>query len=220
VSEQSLVAPQHEAWPDWKILFELARTMGLGDYFPFPTLRALLTAPQLPYMRDDAHQLRPTAASADWFGTPSGKVELHSSVLERFGVPALPEWTPPAEGPDAEFPLLMVSGPRTAAYINSQFRGIPALEARLREPFALVHPTAAAALGLVDGQRVEVIGRRGRVRLALRCSEDVHPRTVVAPAGWESANVNALTDGRALDPISGFPAFRAVACRLAAAPTV
>jgi anaerobic selenocysteine-containing dehydrogenase len=113
----------------------------------------------------------------------------------------------------------MISGPRTAAYINSQFRGIPAIEARLREPVALVHSKTAAGLGLADGQRIEVAGRRGSVRLTLRLSDDVHPKTVVTPAGWESANVNALTDARALDPISGFPSFRAVACRLTAVAT-
>lgn len=217
MSERGLVAPQHDAWPDWKILFELARALGLGDYFNFPDMRALLAAPHVPYMKDEAHQPRPTAASADWFGTPSGKVELESQVLKDFGFPALPEWAPPPDAPDAEYPHLMVSGPRTAAYINSQFRGIPAVQARLNKPYALVHSTLAAKLGLADGQLVDVLGRRGAVRLTLRVSEDVHPQTVVTPAGWEgAANVNALSDPAALDPISGFPAFRAIPCRLQA----
>src|SRR5581483_9127161 len=32
--ESGVVAAQHESWPDWKILFELARAMGNGRYFP------------------------------------------------------------------------------------------------------------------------------------------------------------------------------------------
>jgi anaerobic selenocysteine-containing dehydrogenase len=214
VSRGALVEPQHDAWPDWKILFELGRALGLGEYFAFDDLTALLGAPHLPYMQDEAHQPKPSAASADRFGTPSGKVELESAVLAQFGLPALPEWTAPSESPSPEFPLLLVSGPRTAAYINSQFRGIPAVEARLRQPEALVHPSAATKLGLSDGQRVSVVGRRGAFSLVLRLSDDVHPETVVAPAGWEGANVNALADPAALDPISGFPALRAIPCRL------
>lgn len=218
MSAASLVPPQHQAWPDWKILFELARALGLGRYFEFPTLKALLEAPHLPYMEDAAHQPRPQAASADRFGTPSGKLELHSQVLESFGFEPLPVYVPPAEPPTPDFPLTLVGGPRTAAYINSQFRGLPALEARLKEPLALLHPEAAGRLGLRDGARVRVVGRRGSLSLRLRVTDEVHPQTVVAPAGWEGANVNALAGVDTLDPISGFPTLRAIACRVEAAP--
>ncbi|MBX7101963.1 MAG: molybdopterin-dependent oxidoreductase [Myxococcaceae bacterium] len=214
VSDQGLVAPQHGSWPDWKIVFELARALGLGRYFEFPDLKALLAAPQLPFMEDPAHELRPAPGAAGRFGTTSGKIELVSRVLEQFGQPGLPEYTPVAEPTDAEFPLTLVSGPRTAAYINSQFRKVPALEARLSTPVALLHPTAATRLGLRDGQQVTLVGRRGRVTLRLTLSDDVHPETVVAPAGWEQANVNALTGADHLDPISGFPTLRAVPCRI------
>lgn len=215
VGGRGLVAPQHGAWPDWKIVFELARALGLGQYFEFPDLAALLAAPQLPYLEDPAHQPRPAPdAAAGRFGTTSGKVELVSRVLEQFGHPGLPEYAPAAETTDAEYPLSLVSGPRTAAYINSQFRGIPALEARMSEPVASLHPSAAARLGLRDGQPVAIVGRRGRVVLRLHLTDDVHPETVVVPAGWGSANVNALTGADGLDPISGFPAMRAVPCRV------
>lgn len=217
VREDGLVAPQHQAWPDWKIVFELSRALGLGEYFAFKNLRALLAAPHLPYMADEAHQPKPTALAADRFGTPSGTVELKSAVLEQFGFPGLPEWTPPPEAADAEYPLTLMSGPRTAAYINSQFRGLPSLEARLKEPFAMVHPQVARGLGLSDGQRVRVVGRRGEVELRLSVTGDVHPEAVVVPAGWDTANINALSGADTLDPISGFPTFRAIACRLEAA---
>lgn len=214
VSDQGLVAPRYGAWPDWKILFSLARALGLGDYFAFENLKALFAAPHLPYMADPAHQPKPTVATSERFSTPSGKVELESSVLGAFGFPKLPEWTPPPEPVDAEFPLWLMSGPRTAAYINSQFRGIPALEARLKEPFAMVHPSVAGPLGLIEGQQVKVVGRRGEVRLKLRITDDVHPGAVVIPSGWEEANANLLSDAKSLDPISGFPTLRAIACRV------
>jgi hypothetical protein len=42
----------------------------------------------------------------------------------------------------------------------------------------------------------------------------VHPSAVVAPFGWEAANVNLVSDAEALDPISGFPALRSQPCRV------
>jgi len=45
-------------------------------------------------------------------------------------------------------------------------------------------------------------------------TEDVHPDAAVAPAGWETANVNVLHHPGRIDPISGFPAFRSGICRI------
>jgi formate dehydrogenase (coenzyme F420) alpha subunit len=208
--ETGVVAPQHESWPDWKILFELARAMGNGRYFPWGSLKAALEAPVRPFMQDDAHQIKPDVATADKFGTASGKVELDSRVLKRFGFPGLPEWTPPSDGPNAQFPLLLVSGPRGAAYINSQFRSIPSVHAKAPEPLALVHPNA----GIEDDSLIDLVSDTGRVRMRARVTEDVHPETVVAPFGWEGANVNLLNGAGRLDPISGFPAMRSIRCRI------
>jgi hypothetical protein len=37
---------------------------------------------------------------------------------------------------------------------------------------------------------------------------------VVVPAGSAEASANRLTTTEGLDPVSGFPAFRSVACRV------
>jgi anaerobic selenocysteine-containing dehydrogenase len=220
--EHGVAAVQHQSMPDWKILFELARAMGNGRYFPWTSLRAALEAPGVPYMEDAAHQPRPDPSTGSGqgtgrvlFGTMSGKVELDSRVLKRFGFPGLPEWTPPSEPPNADYPVMMVSGPRGAAYINSQFRSIPQVHTKTPEPLVLVHP----ASGIADGTFVELVTERGRVRMRAKVTDDVHPETVVAPFGWEGANVNLLNDAQRLDPISGFPAFRSIRCRIERGPS-
>jgi formate dehydrogenase (coenzyme F420) alpha subunit len=223
VAQGSMVVPQDQAWPDWKILFELARAVGLGRYFPWTSFREAMQAPRRAYRIDDAHQPRPDpplpGAPPPRFGTVSGKLELASNLLRRHGFDAVPAWTPPGEQPNTDYPLLLVTGPRTRAFINSQFHQIPSVLGKGPEPEVFLHPDRAGRAGVANGQRVVIISPHGRVEMRLRVTADVHPDAAVTPAGWETANVNVLHHPQRLDPISGFPAFRSGICRIEPLPT-
>jgi hypothetical protein len=80
----------------------------------------------------------------------------------------------------------------------------------------LIDPLALLGVALAKGPSTALlwVSEQGRVRMRARVTDDVHPETVVAPFGWERANVNLLNDVRRLDPISGFPALRSIRCRL------
>lgn len=219
VMPEPLVEPQHEAWPDWKILFELARALGLGRYFPWPTLKEALEAPHVPYMQDPAHQPHPERPPEDRgapprFPTLSGKIELRSELLARHGADPLPRWTPPRAQTSREFPVRLVSGPRTRAFINSQFRSIPSIVQKMPRPFAEIPPALAGPAGIETGDRVALVSPHGRIELDALVTDVVHPETVRLQNGWATANANLLTDGDALDPVSGFPAFRSAVCRI------
>ena len=101
---EGLVPAQHEAWPDWKVVFELARAMGLGAWFPWKSWAEAEGAPRVTVSA--APELVP---GFDWgegpprVGTPSGKIELASGLLARAGHPALPEWTAPSLRPRPGF---------------------------------------------------------------------------------------------------------------------
>jgi formate dehydrogenase (coenzyme F420) alpha subunit len=215
---EGVVPPQHEAWPDWKVVFELARAMGLSQWFPWKTLAEAEAAARVPMPAapELVPGFDPQIAQSPLVGTPSGKIELASSLLERAGHPALPEWVPPSRQPTAEFPLLLVTGPRTRAYINSQFRQVARIRLLEPEPVVRVHPDAARGARVADGERVAVVSPVGRVELRLVVTTDVQPDVAVMPAGWEEANANLLVDADLLDPISGFPAFRSGVCRVEA----
>ncbi|MBI2895082.1 MAG: molybdopterin-dependent oxidoreductase [Deltaproteobacteria bacterium] len=217
VAKRGLVGEQHESRPDWRIVFDLARELGLGRYFPWQSLSEALEARHVPFMRDPEHTLMPDPGGdreAPRFPTASGKVELYSETMQRFGHDPLPRWTAPSARTSARFPLWLVSGPRTRAYINSQFRQIPSVAAKMPEPLARIHPEVAAGLGVEDGDRVAVVSGRGRIELRARVDRAVERTTVVIPSGWPEASANELTDGDALDPISGFPALRSTVCRV------
>ncbi len=215
VSTAGLVPAQGEAWPDWKIVFELARALGLGAYFPWQSFHEASAAKHVEWMRSET--LQPRVADTGQpaaFGTVSGRVEFESALLKDAGHAALPEWAPPSQTPGDEFPLRLVSGPRPRAYINSQFHQVPSVQARLRRAEALVHPSAAQRFGVEHGATVTVISPLGEVDLLAVVTDDVHPEAVVVPAGFEQANVNRLVGVERRDPVSGFPAFRSGVCRL------
>jgi anaerobic selenocysteine-containing dehydrogenase len=215
VSAGSLVPPQGDAWPDYRVLRGLAHACGLGTYFPWETFHEAMAARHVPWMEDAALQPHPHPTLAQpRFGTPSGKAEFESALVREAGQPALPEWTPPTEPVTAEFPLRLVTGPRPRARINSQFSQSPSVRARMREPELLVHPEVASAAGVKHGSPVDVVSAHGRVTLRAVVTTDVRVDCVVMPAGWEEANPNRLIGGSRRDPLSGFPAFRSGACRV------
>lgn len=81
-----------------------------------------------------------------------------------------------------------------------------------------VHPDDAGRLGLVDGATARVRSRVGALDAPVEVTDEIRPGVVSLPHGWghdapgtrlsvaherPGVNVNLLTDGSALDPMSG-----------------
>ncbi|MFC2002932.1 molybdopterin dinucleotide binding domain-containing protein, partial [Chloroflexota bacterium] len=157
----------------------------------------------------------------DGFHTPSGKVELYSELMAQYGYDPLPTYHEPAESPISkpdlakEYPLILVSGPRVRVYIHSQLRNVEAMRKHHPAPLAQLHPDTARGLGIADGDMVRVETSRGSVEMKAQLTSDILPQVVSIPHGWGGkANANRLTSDAELDPISGFPAFKSMLCRV------
>lgn len=220
-ARSSLVREQHEAWPDWKIFFDLARRLGMQQYFPWSSFREAMDTPRVPWMADPAHQPRPLpgvgVGAAPRFPTETGKVEFRSELMARFGAPAVPDYVPARVRPGPEFPLWLVTGGRTRNFVNSQFHNVHSVVIKDPEASVELHPDAAKVAGVADGDQVLIRSPHGEVEARLRVTDRVHPLTAVVPAGWTRGNANLLTDGTALDPVTGFPAVRSGVCRVSPA---
>ena len=118
-----------------------------------------------------------------------------------------------AESPDADFPLLLTTGRVSGQWHTRTKTGlVPQLNRLDPAPYLQIHPDDAAALGLRDGQRVEVRSRRGRAVAPLRLDDAISPGTVFMPMHWnelwgERASCNEVTTDTA-DPISKQPALK------------
>jgi assimilatory nitrate reductase catalytic subunit len=91
---------------------------------------------------------------------------------------------------------------------GAQTRRVAALAEARPEARLQLHPAAAAAQGIADGDFVSISNERGEVRCRAELSTDIRPETVFLPFHFpELESVNRLTEA-ATDPISGMPEFK------------
>lgn len=244
-----VVPPPGEARNDYLIFAELAQRLGYGERWPqtergmvelalqgsgisYDALAAspdgvALPQPEMRFEKYASGHLRADGQAG--FNTPTGKLEIASEWFRAAGYEPLPVYTEPKEGPlaspevAAQFPLVFNSGSRIKSDFRSQHRNIPSLVHMQPAPQVQLHAADAAARGIQDGDAVEVLSPRGRVRFVAQVSEDIVRGVVEAnmggggplgPLAWREANVNALTDASNFDPISGFPVFKALLCEV------
>ena len=242
-----VIEPRGEARNDYLIFAELAARLGYGDHWP-QTERGMveaalqgsgITYEQLAASPDgvpleraatrhrkyETGDLRPDGLPG--FNTPTGLFEITSEWFRSYGYEPLPVYTEPVEGPlaapelAARFPLVLNTGARVKSDFRSQHRNITSLIAMAPSPTVTIHFDDAGVRGIVDGDAVDVVSPRGRVRFRARVTGDIVRGAVEAsmggggalgPEAWRDANVNDLTDASNYDPISGFPVFKALLC--------
>ncbi|MFD1828205.1 molybdopterin oxidoreductase family protein [Streptomyces desertarenae] len=125
---------------------------------------------------------------------------------------------PPAEEPDADYPVLLTTGRVLAHYQSgAQTRRVAELNGAAPGPFVQLHPRLAERVGVAEGEPVAVVSRRGRAVAPARITPDIRPDTVFMPFHWPGAGrANTLTNP-ALDPASRMPEFKVCAVRVEAA---
>lgn len=143
----------------------------------------------------------------DRFPTPTGKARL---------VPA--SVTPPAEQPDAEYPMVLITGRQLEHWhTGSMTRRSEVLDALEPAPGVSLHPATAERLGLRAGDWALVRTRRGEVRLRVRADEGMPADALFIPFAYVEASANLLTNP-ALDPFGKIAEVKYCAARVEPAP--
>jgi anaerobic selenocysteine-containing dehydrogenase len=226
------VEPLGEAWPEFKILTELGRRMGYGDWFRWNTQDELFREITEP-ISINYDELREMARGVfygtrqnirkyrkEGFRTPSGKIEIYSQKLASYGYNPLPSYREPYESPLSqpelakEYPLVLTNGARSRYFTHGQFRNLPSLRKKVPENFLEINPVDAEKYGIKDGEDILVETLRGRVQVKAKVTADILHGVVNMMHGWDESNANELTNDEARDPITGFTEFRANLCRV------
>jgi anaerobic selenocysteine-containing dehydrogenase len=181
--------PAGESWSNVALARELARRLGVADpVFSMSTdelVRTIFRDAKGPAASIDPATLRDAGPikldpypDGQRFATPSGKLEFFSERLEREGLPPMPDWLD--DDRESAWPLRLLTAP---GYFQSHtvFSGNAALRRREGPPVCILHPEEANARGLADGDAVELINDRGRVRMRLRTSDEVAPGIALVP---------------------------------------
>ena len=75
-----------------------------------------------------------------------------------------------------------------------------------------------AALGIAQGDEIELATPTGSIRVRANLSQMIRPGDVHMYHGYPEADVNTLLEGDYLDPISGFPGYKAALCAVRKVP--
>jgi cysteine sulfinate desulfinase/cysteine desulfurase-like protein/anaerobic selenocysteine-containing dehydrogenase len=247
---ERVIPPVGEARPDYLIMAGLAKHLGYGGAFPQSEDEMLRFV-----LRDSGFTLEEVRANGGtakvsdpklmeyqkWrkgslrgdgqpgFDTPTGRFEIHSTILGDFGYEPLPKYTEPREGPLAapgltqQYPLVFNSGARTQWDFRSQHHGVKGLARNHPEPLVEIHQNDAASRGIQSGDLVEVKTPRGATRFRALVTDTIMPGAIecnqgggtpIGPKEWRDSNVNLLTDLHNYDEISGFPVYKALLCEV------
>jgi anaerobic selenocysteine-containing dehydrogenase len=144
--------------------------------------------PSAPYHRFRRKLLRPDKKPG--FNTSSGKVELYSTLREKWSLEPMPQYEEPpftpVSRPDLakDYPLILSTGRRSPVYFLSEHRNIPWLREIDPDPVLEIHPDTAASLGIGHGEWVWVENWMGRCKLKAKVSPIVPRWMVMAAHGW------------------------------------
>jgi ferredoxin-nitrate reductase len=227
-----LVDPPGEALPDAVIIARLAAELGHKAAFDHAGSGAVfeefasLTAGRPCDYAGVSHARLATDGPLQWPApTPihPGTERLYADG--RFPTPdgrarfVVVEHAEPLEPTDSRFPLVLTTGRvRDHWHTLTRTGNVPALMRRTPEPVLEVNTRDARAIGLQDGDFVEVTSRRGKAVAQCRVSDAIRAGTCFLPFHWgrrfgfyKSAN-NLTLSGR--DPLSHQPELKACAVRL------
>ena len=203
-----MVDPPGEAWPDEKIVVELAKRMGLK-------IKQLVNStvktgvPEISYRRYLEHG----------FQTHSGKVEFYSDRLEELGINPLPVFVEPVESPlnkdlCIEYPLVLTTGAKLPMFTHSQFRNVPKLSNLFPSNYFSVNPVTALKFGVCDGDEITVESPSGSLSGQVKTTLDLVENVVQVFHGFNDMNANMLTNSKYFDSGTGSPGMKSSLCRI------
>ena len=243
-ARQKVIEPVGECRNEKDIDFEVIRRMGLKPPAQWQTPEEFndysvkgmgITYEDFKKMGYISEPIQYKKYEEEGFKTPSGKVELYSSIFEKFGYDPLPFYQENPETPVSapelakEYPLILITGGRHVVYFHAAHREIPWLREIAPEPRLTIHPETATQLGIKDGDWVWIEAPKSRERSKMRAelTESIHPQVVHAPSHWWfpeikepahgcwDSNINTiLSNDPPYDPITGATPLRGCLCKI------
>ncbi|MGD9031917.1 MAG: molybdopterin-dependent oxidoreductase [Desulfobacteraceae bacterium] len=243
---------EYDRRDDYEIFRGLAIRLGQAEHWPWESLRDYYD-----------HRLKPMGLTFEellqmghWFpekrafkkyektgfGTPTGKVEFRSTVLEQLGYDPLPKYLEPQESPVSapetakKYPYTLITGGRFLPYFHSEFRNVKSFRKSYPHPKVEIHPDTAKTHGVKEGDWVWIETERGRIIQKCKYLDGLDPDVLHAQHGWWYpelpgeepwlhgvwvSNVNVLTEKNPdhLDEALGSWPLRTMLCKIYKAET-
>lgn len=227
-----VIKPVGESRSDLDIICGIARHLGLGDLFWNGNLDAAIdelmapsgyTAAELRTYPSGTFVKKPLKPGykkyeQSGFSTPSGKMEITSSVLQEAGFNPLPVYEAPqypTSSPDnGSYPLVLNTGSRLPMFIHSGMHNVSWCQSLRKDPLLDINPSDASTRGIQQDDWTWLGTPRAKIKVRANLTETVLPGIVHMFHGIQEADVNLLIEPDYLDPISGFPGFKSLKCEV------
>jgi len=216
--------PPGEARLDWDIVCDLARRLGKGQYFQYTGQRDIF----------EEVRVATRGAKADYYGITYEKIDAQNGVFwpcpseDHPGTPRLYEDTfgfpdgkarfnpitylPPAEEPDAEYPLVLTTGRVVYHYLSgNQTRRTPFLLEMAPCVWVEMHERTAADLGIAEGDWVTVRTRRGELTAPALLVKTIRPDTIFIPYHYPNGQTANILTNPVLEPMNKIPEYKVCA---------
>jgi thiosulfate reductase/polysulfide reductase chain A len=190
VTRDPVVPALFESKPVFEILKGLANRLKLAEYFDFTIeeyrkqqLRKLPDAERA--LKEDGVYYNPSKLYGVYEGkvykTKSKRIELYNERYAQMGVPPLPVYRSPRQVPSGRF--RMVVG-RNAYFTHCTTQNNALLHELMPENSLWIHPKPAAALGIKEGDLVEVSSAAGTGELKVSLKNGIRQDTVYMASGF------------------------------------
>jgi len=203
--------------PEWQIICELAQKMGYNMKYNNPSEIMEEIASLTPiyggiyYNRLDNGGLQWPCLDINHPGTKY----LHKNKFSRGkGKFSAVEFKEAAELPDEEYPFIFTTG-RVLYHFHTGTitRRSKGLSEVYPEALVEINPQDAEALGVREGEFVEVTSRRGKIKAKAQVTEKSGKGVVFMSFHFHEAAANLLTNA-ALDPVAKIPEYKVCAVKI------
>jgi len=250
LASQRAIQPMYERRNDYNFWKDLGVALGQQEHWPWETVEdayhwklepagyGLETYDQfVEWYRYHFPEREYYKYKRQGFATPSGKVELYSSVLKDLGYPPMPEYVGPVENeidhPELarEYPLVLSTGNGFMPFHHSEHFNIKNMRYLNHEPYFQINPATAEEYGIQQGDWVWIETKRGRIKQKADVTQAVAPKVIITQRGWwfperdinepelggcldSNTNVLTSTADEDCDPLSGTWANRGLLCKI------
>jgi len=212
------IEPIGDSKPDWWITCQIAQRMGargFGFQHPSQIMEEIASVTPsyggISYNRLEKDGLQWPCPTPDHPGTPI----LHTKQFSRGKGKFIPlEYKPSMELPDDTYSLILTTGRSLYHWhTGTVTRRVRGLNQLLGEGFVEINPKDASALGIIDGEMVKVISRRGEVMAKAKVTDASSVGVVFMTFHFAGSPTNVLTNP-ALDPVAKIPELKVCAVRI------
>ena len=195
VYRQPVIQPLYDTKSTLEIAQGLAKRLNLSQYFDYTIdqwvaaqVKSLPLDVPLEHLKKHGVYVPPgfpkygsTLNPEHRFVTKSGKIELFSERLQEAGYDPLPVYESPAQPPPGQFRLILG---RKAYFTHANTTNNKWLNSFMPENRLWLHPSSAEAVGVADGDRVEVVSGSGRVKIKVSIKQEIRPDCVFMLHGF------------------------------------